>query len=114
MERNAANHEQDQPAENERLRQAFAAGYGALFVAFVLVIAVAIWLRVPYGRIRYAPGFSEAAFSSIRFGDTELHVLKTLGEPLSRSRGGLFPGEVLWHYCEPGSASCPSGTHAMS
>lgn len=49
---------------------------------------------------KYASGFSEDKFQSVRIGSTESEVASALGNPLLKKK---FPdGTVCWYYSRPG------------
>jgi hypothetical protein len=63
------------------------------FIVIVLAFVVLLGVLVvtPWGHdfiavrtTRYAPGFSEQAFRSLRVGDTREQIITALGQPLSR------------------------------
>jgi hypothetical protein len=63
----------------------------AIGLIFFGVVGYFAWRQTPYGNTRYAPGYSEAAFRSIRVGDTEASVVAKLGQPLA-----IYDGKLNW------------------
>jgi outer membrane protein assembly factor BamE (lipoprotein component of BamABCDE complex) len=93
MDRHAA----DQPANStpeqaERLNRLVLGA--AVALVFFGVVGFLAWRQTPYGNTKYAPGYSEKAFRSIRVGDTEASVVAKLGEPFAKHNYTL----AIWHY----------------
>ncbi|MBN2383244.1 hypothetical protein JXQ70_10210 [bacterium] len=49
---------------------------------------------------KYAVGYKEDVFQSLKMGLTQYEVKKLIGEPLTERKNDK--GDIIWHYSEPG------------
>jgi outer membrane protein assembly factor BamE (lipoprotein component of BamABCDE complex) len=94
MDRHPAS-QQDQRAEIQRPAGVPLLAVGACALYLCSLVGAVFLIVTPYAATRYAPGYSEKAYWSIRPGDAKADVLAKLGEPFFRY-GHLV--EEQWDY----------------